>query len=737
MKAIDRIIPVPQKIKITDEKEFSVFACGYSVTYDLPATLLMQTAVGRLEKGLEEALGRKQSTGGYEFSLSVAPATEKIPNPDQAYSLKMDEKGASLCGYGEAGLFYAVTTLLQLLKGVKGKLSLPSFEILDYPDLEKRGHFIETRYGTDLMELDDWKQVVDSMVEKKQNHLTVSLYGCWNIQFDNRISEYVFAWFDGHPDLKAPVFKKYYSPKEGKWINEQVWTPMAEKDFFGQLRAYGAERGVDVIPMFNSLGHNTLIPRIYPEISAVAEDGTPSRLGFCVSNPKTYEVLFDLYDQILTRYGKEFPIKAFDIGLDEVAPGRSYIADDVGNWHSPICHCPECSKMSPREQLISHAIKLAKFLKSRGVETVYMYNDMICEHRLGRNNNEPVDVTHKFRKRLIQNDLLDTVCLDWWDYSSLPQLFHVDSLHPYVGIRRTAKPWNGYQHWHFLYHAGDNAYLMCKMAKRDEAEGIRTYSSWDNSFHRNNQILADYSWNFEGSGTPCEEKERYARHFFPQAEDDAVRAFELMEETLLYSDTEDPRNTQLNRLHLLTAFSFYTFPYYKHGAEYPRNYPGELVTAMRENPKKVAELKIMLELAQAARACWGKVLEKTEDAEQRRMAQRYAYDTGTYEMLIRDGLTLAEMDKLALTYAENKDPAIPEAIRALAFAQYERRKAHLALLEETKEHYIIPIQGRVASAPMQYFADVASYIEKTPLEELRLDVADLRHACSEEFFNLR
>ncbi|MBQ8912299.1 MAG: hypothetical protein IJY89_07005, partial [Clostridia bacterium] len=475
----------------------------------------------------------------------------------------------------------------------------------------------------------------------------------------------------------------------------------------------------------------------YPEISAVAEDGTPSRLGFCVSNSKTYEVLFDLYDQILTRYGKEFPIKAFDIGLDEVAPGRSYIADDVGNWHSPICHCPECSKMSPREQLISHAIKLAKFLKSRGVETVYMYNDMICEHRLGRNNYEPVDVTHKFRKTLIQNDLLDTVCLDWWDYSSLPQLFHVDSLHPYVGIRRTAKPWNGYQHWHFLHHAGDNAYLMCKMAKRDEAEGIRTYSSWDNSFHRNNQMQADWSWNFKGTGSMEEEKARYVRRYFGGEEEKAFRAFSLMEAITRSTDTDDPRNTLIHRKSLLTSLGFYGFTYYKPDADYPRNFPGEMVPRLREQPKKLAELKEMLSQAKEARSLWQTVAEGCENDEGRALALRFALETENYEMLCRDGISLMELDKMATCYKGTGDKALLEQMVETASAQYEIRKAHLTRLERIKEHYLIPIQGRIASAPMQYFGDIAAYIQNTPAEELRLDFTDMRHAGSEEFFNLR
>ena len=557
------------------------------------------------------------------------------------------------------------------------------------------------------------------------------------MQFDNRVSEYIYSWFDGYEDLKTPVFKKYFSPKENKWISQQVWTPMAEKDFFGELRAYGRENGIEVIPMFNSLGHNTLIPRLYPEISAVAEDGSLSGLGFCVSNPKTYELLFDLYDQILTRYGKDDPIKSFDIGLDEVSGGRAYIPSDLGTYHSPICHCEKCSQMTPREQLFSHAVKLATFLKSRGVKTVYMYNDMVCEHRLGRNNHSPADCTYQFRKLLVKNDLLDTVCLDWWEYGPIPHAWHLYSLHSISGIRRTAKPWNGYFHWNFLDHTAPNTYHMCKLAMRDEAEGIRSYSTWDNSFHRNNQMQADWAWNFNGTGSIEEEKERYVRRYFGNREKDAMRAFSLMEEITRPTDTDDPNNTLIHRKQLLTSLGFYGFSYYKAGADYPRNFPGEMVPTLRTQPKKLAELREMLPLAKEAQDLWKNVAKGCDTEEGHALALRFACETQNYEMLCYDGITLMELDEMATRYNETGDRALLQQMADKAKAQYERRMAHLTLLEKIKEHYLIPIQGRIASAPMQYFGDVAAYIQNTPAEEIRLDFTDMRHAGSEEFFHLR
>ena len=52
-----------------------------------------------------------------------------------------------------------------MLKLQDGAVTLPALEIIDWPDLEKRGHFMESRYGTNLMTLDDWKAAIDDLVE--------------------------------------------------------------------------------------------------------------------------------------------------------------------------------------------------------------------------------------------------------------------------------------------------------------------------------------------------------------------------------------------------------------------------------------------------------------------------------------------------------------------------------------------------------------------------------------------
>lgn len=738
MQLSDRIIPTPQKLNVS-EKTLTLGVFGkiaYRVMQN-PAPFSLNKAATRLKAELPKRFGCEETAdAALVITLVGEAAPEGVKNPEQGYAIKAEEGAITLTAFGETGAYYAVTTLLQLLKAEDGAFALPAFDLLDYPDLKKRGHFVETRFGTDLMELEDWKQVVDAMVDVKENQLTVSVYGCWNVQYDNRVSEYVFLPFKGYEDLKTPVYKKYYSPKKGDFVFDKVGTPMAEKDFFGQLRAYGKEREVEIVPMFNSLGHNTLIPRLYPEASAKDENGNPSNTSFCTANPKTYEILFDLYDQILDRYSTpDNPIESFDIGMDEIRNEFAVDPDDITHRHNAWCQCPVCRGKTRQEIFFEHAAKLMKHLHSRGVKTVYMYNDMVVEHKT-KLNPEPKDHSPLLKEALAKHALLDIACIDWWAYNDNPEKLHFTDLHPEMGFRSSIKPWNGYYHWSHVFHPVGNIYHMIRMAHKSSAEAKRSYSSWDNSYHRPNQLQADWSWNFVGTGSMEEAKARYVRRYFPASTAEAEKAFSLLDDVTRQRNAQDPNNTLSSRREMIfSSLVYYGYSYYRDGKDYPRNYPGELVPKLREDAAYCEDIREMQKESEECAKLFEKVAQLNPTTAP--LALRYRYESMLYAAICRDWTTIMDMDALAQKYNETGDKALLVEIASLAAAQKEFRLKQLSLLEETKEDYLIPSHARNQSIPMQYFADVEAYVKNTPAEEIKLDFADMRHIASETFMSLR
>jgi hypothetical protein len=386
--------------------------------------------------------------------------------------------------------------------------------------------------------------------------------------------------------------------------------------------------------------------------------------------------------------------------------------------------------------VIDHAVKLMTHLKRRGMKTVYMYNDMVVDHVSNNAAGTLEDRTEQFYRELEKNDLVDVACLDWWAYREKREMFKFTTIHPELGLRSTMKPWNGYYNWAYLFNAVHNNYHISKIANDEKAEGMRSYSTWDGSYHRNCQLQADYAWNHAGTGMPSAATARYVRRYFPNAQGQANAAFLLMEDISRWRDKKNINTDESNRMEILyNHLCFYEYTYYRANKDYPRNFPGEMIPRLRSDHTYVQELELMRDLSDQASALWEQVA--AAPGSNRALALRYQYETENYGMLCRDFLTLTQMDKLAAVWHKTGNPEILEEITAAARSQKEARLAHMAKLERTKEHYLYPGNCRVQCAPMQYFADIEAYLTDMPSDQLKLDFADMRHAASQRFVSLR
>ncbi|MDH7570369.1 MAG: glycoside hydrolase family 20 zincin-like fold domain-containing protein, partial [Armatimonadota bacterium] len=205
---------------------------------------------------------------------------------EEGYSLHISADGIRAAAETPAGAFYAAQTLRQCLTAADGQVFVPALHIADSPDFAHRGVFVENKWGMDRMTLDDWRACIDELSRLKLNLLGVGAYGCWCIQYEGQVTEFLTLPVPEYPLLRTEKTVRYYSPREG-WRHLTYLPRLFEEDFFGQVVAYGRERNVVVRPHFNSLGHNTLIPRLYPEVSALDAHGEPTGYGYCLTNPAT------------------------------------------------------------------------------------------------------------------------------------------------------------------------------------------------------------------------------------------------------------------------------------------------------------------------------------------------------------------------------------------------------------------------------------------------------------------
>lgn len=641
--------------------------------------------------------------GNYPIRLLVDGQHEKFNGIDksEAYFIEVAQSGATLCGKDAAGAFYAAVTFSQMLYADANAVYVPCADILDYPDFARRGQFIECRYGTEFLTLKDWCDFIDYVAKMKMNVLTVGVYGCWGHQYDGSHVEYLYIPLRKYPQLKTPKNIKYFSVMEGKWVHRESLLPtMFEKDFLGEVIAYGKRKNVLVKPLFNSLGHNTLIPRMMPEISAKREDGSPSGTGFCTQNEQTYAVMCDIYDEIIDRYLLPNGVYDIQIGLDEVSSAAK-------------CQCEKCRETPYPERMVDYIIRLCKHLKSRGMQHIYIYHDMLYHHFNV--------VNEELRDRFVAEGIYDEVVLDWWTYEDPAHLFWdkpegVNNL-----FHSVIKPDTGYYHWSIPSENNENIRACAKMARDLSFEGIEAYGSLAYCYDKNYLTLADVAWNKETIDGMTEFDARYAYRHYPEDTSGATAAFGAMFDIM----RDETAKSYINMLCRKLDYYFYS---YRNKDGSLKSFPDGAYRLIREDEGYyLPYLTNIKEKAGLAKAFFA-------GAKPSQVNSQWLLAATQYEQMADEYLTLYSLDK-SYNGGEIDAKAVVCELERLITA----REKLMLMGEEVRIRANRYTYLRNMSVFRQFMLDLLQYF-KTELaagKAPRLDVTDLAHVQSKAALFLR
>jgi hypothetical protein len=245
----------------------------------------------RFQAALEKAYGHHwQITASFAvpadqvgLTLRLAPA-EAIHA--QGYRLVVEPRGISIVAPDEAGLFYGVTTLVQLLAQTEDA-HLPLLEVVDWPDFPARG----------LM-LDVSRDKVPSLATLFE---LIDRLASWKINQFQLYTEHTFA-YQNHPE----VWEKY--------------SPLTGEDILA-LDAYCRERYIELVPNQNSFGHLKhwlTHPRYAPLAEIHGEFKVPWGTGqgpFSLAplHPGSIELVRSMYDELLPHFSS----RMLNVGCDE------------------------------------------------------------------------------------------------------------------------------------------------------------------------------------------------------------------------------------------------------------------------------------------------------------------------------------------------------------------------------------------------------------------------------------
>jgi hexosaminidase len=287
-------------------------------------------------------LGVKRESFGPIVSINLTEDASLKDLGNEGYLLEVAPKQITLRAPTQAGLFYAMQTLRQLMPPIYSNASgtrsvpntvwtVPCCKIKDYPRFAWRGLMLDS--GHDFQNLPFVYHFIDAMAAHKFNvlHWHLTDLGTWSIEIKK------------YPKL-VEASTRAAGVKPGYYTQEDI----------RKVVAYAAARHITIVPEIEMPGHSVAALKAYPELNCPLKGGQVWQ--YCAGNEKTFAFLEDVLSEVLDL----FPSQYIHIGGDECPKDR---------WkRCPLCQARiKAEKLANENELQSYFIKrIEKFLNSKG-----------------------------------------------------------------------------------------------------------------------------------------------------------------------------------------------------------------------------------------------------------------------------------------------------------------------------------------------------------------------------------
>lgn len=342
------IIPKPNRITSDDTVIFTLTAyCEIEGAEDFP------TAVSSLRKFLSESFSLEPVGGGREkITLGLCEEIEA----QEGYTLSVRENEVIIRGRTQAGVFYGVQTLKQML--MYGDLSLCGTEIADEPAFPYRGFMLDC--GRYFFTKEAVFTFLEIMALHKLNHFHWHLTEDqgWRFYSESHPLLTEIGSYRSHTNFNSVPHSGYYTKEDMKEVVE-----------------YAHSLHIKVIPEIDTPGHTVSAIAAYPHLSCFDRNmvtATNWGVKFDVLCPGK-ESTFDFVEAVLDEVTEIFTDGIIHIGGDEVPTAR---------WEL----CPHCQQRMKDEGLKEtsdlHTYFLGRtgeYLRSKGMEVI-MWNDRVKDY---------------------------------------------------------------------------------------------------------------------------------------------------------------------------------------------------------------------------------------------------------------------------------------------------------------------------------------------------------------------
>jgi len=282
--------------------------------------------------------------------------TSASPEPE-GYLLAVDDRVVLVAGRDDAGTFYGLQSLRQLVQRTKDSAEIRGARIRDwaYKPFRAVKLYLPGRDNIPFFK----RFVRDFMALHKYNQLILETNAAMRL---NRHPELNAGWIEFARNMTETRRDRPAGP-HGEYVDSTHYDAgdglILEQDEVADLVRWARQYRIDVIPELPSLSHSYYLLTRHRELAEVPTAEWPD--AYCPSNPKSYELLFDVLDEY----------------LDVIKPKVVHVGHD--EWRIPVpTTCERCAGQDARELYAADLKKIHDHLAARNVGTA-IWGDHLIE----------------------------------------------------------------------------------------------------------------------------------------------------------------------------------------------------------------------------------------------------------------------------------------------------------------------------------------------------------------------
>jgi hypothetical protein len=280
----------------------------------------------------------------------------------ESYTLRTHENIVLAAGSDDRGAFYGLQSLRQLVFKEDNQVRIRGVQIRDWPDKPFRGIYMYLP-GRDNIAF--FKRFVcDFMALYKYNTLILEMNACMRLDSHPELN---YGWVEFARECNYS-YRNYppgpfHDVQQNSSHQDDADGGFLEKEEVADLARWVRRNHIDLVPCLPSFTHSYYLLTEHRDLAAVPQNKWPDI--YCPSNPKSYSLVFEVYDE----YIEVLKPKTIHIGHDEL--------------FLPVGVSPQCDDKDIGELYGQDVKKIHDHLASKGVKT-QLWGDMLLQPVRGK-----------------------------------------------------------------------------------------------------------------------------------------------------------------------------------------------------------------------------------------------------------------------------------------------------------------------------------------------------------------